>query len=88
MTHSCANYDSNIKKRRQERTVLVAQIAALMRSESYDGSSKMLRVQKQIHVTCIREKTARRLRDWCAGRLAKLMLNLADATKDENKTDA
>ena len=87
MTHCCANYDSNIKKRRQERTVLVAQIANLMRSEKYDGSPKMLRVQKQINVTCTTEKSARRLRDWCTGRLTKLMLELDRASKDKNKAD-
>ena len=66
---------------------MVAQIASLMRSESYDGSPKMLRVQKQIYVTYAREKCGRRLRDWCANRLAKLMLELDHTAKDENKTD-
>ena len=36
---SANNSDANSEKARKERTVLVAQIAALMSSESYDGSS-------------------------------------------------
>ena len=87
LTRSAENFVSCMKERQQERTVLVNQVAALMRSESYDGSPKMLRLQKRIYVTYTREKAGRRLRDYCRDRLAKAMLELAHATKDENKTD-
>ena len=87
LTRSAENFVTCMKERQQERTVLVNQVAALMRSESYDGSPKMLRLQKRIYVTYTREKAGRRLRDYCRDRLAKAMLELAHATKDENKTD-
>jgi hypothetical protein len=73
---SANNSDANSEKARKERTVLVAQIAALMSSESYDGSRQMILLQKRLYQTHTWERAALRVRDRCRIKLAELLLEL------------
>ncbi len=82
---SANNSDANSEKARKERTVLVAQIAALMSSESYDGSRQMILLQKRLYQTHTWERAALRVRDRCRIKLAELLLELKSTWILQNK---